>query len=112
MPLTHTSSRLSQRSIRTFVDAPAIITAIPLLGREVEIKRVRTRDAGGCADQKLVSPIDEKDGGEGGSGSEGGGEDDEVEVAVAITSQGEFTYPDGGKEVSAKTCQCRQRLLN
>lgn len=100
-PLTHTASRLSQSSVRTFIDAPASITAIPLLGREVEIKRVKTRDAPAYKDETGADAVlDEKDGTitGGGPGSESDGE--EVDVAVAITSQGEITYPDGGRDVS------------
>lgn len=113
-PLSHTPSRRSNTSARTFADPAMLVGALPNLSREeTRISKVGT---GYIAEVRRHEPVheheheheDEDEDGEGGEGGRrrSGGEDDKYEiVAVQVTPDGqELTFPDGGTRVSLPFC--------
>lgn len=109
-PLSHTNSRRSNTSARTFADPAMLVGALPNLSREeTRISKVGT---GYIAEVRRHEPVheheheyehDDEEGEEGEGGRRrSGGVDDKYEiVAVQVTPDGqELTFPDGGTRVS------------
>ena len=87
-PLALTSSRRSQLSTRTFVDSASLVTVIPQLERETT--RISRIGKGYHAEVIHEHHAADED-----------GEEKEEIVAVQVTPDGhEFTFPDGGRDVS------------
>lgn len=103
-PLSHTASRRSNTSARTFADSAMLVGALPHLSREET--RISRIGKGYVADiVREHGPVheheheDEEEGGRRHSDAAGAGDKYEV-IAVQVTPDGqELTFPDGGKEV-------------